>query len=67
MEKEVMGKEEEDVGAGRLVIRSLCCLAGTGSNSLISKLCLVHEYESWKTAFLFSASAVSCLLYRQRI
>lgn len=37
MEKEVMGKEKEEVGgAGRLVSRSLCCLFGTESNSLIS-------------------------------
>lgn len=42
MEKEVMGTEE-DGGAGRLLIRSLCCLAGGGSNSLISRLYLIHN------------------------
>lgn len=47
MEKEVMGKEKEEVGgAGRLVRLSLCCLAGTGSNSLISKLCFICLYRS---------------------
>jgi len=37
MEKEVMGKEKEEEGDGRLVRRSLCRLTGTGISSLISK------------------------------
>lgn len=44
MEKEVMGKEE-DGGAGRLLSRSLCCLAGGGSNSLISGFYLIHKHR----------------------
>lgn len=36
MEKEVM-EEEEEARAGRLLRHPLSCLAGTGSNSLISR------------------------------
>lgn len=64
MEKEVMGKEEEEGGAGRLVIRSLCCLAGTGSKSLISKLYLIHKKNQNHNSV---SSLVFSSLYHQRL
>lgn len=73
MEKEVIGNEEEVGGAGRLVIRSLCCLTGMGSNSLISKLYLMHECGTRRIrktplSFLnFVTSLVFSPLHQQRI